>query len=56
MLAKNRRGISLSPLNKYYKEKRVYCPTKCMKTDFTTLILIDKCRATLDGPDDCGRS
>lgn len=50
-IASVRKPTILPPLKKSHKEKRLAWAKKYMKTDFSTVLFTDECRATLDGPD-----
>ena len=50
-LTKDMKVNKLPHLSKHHKEKRVIWAKKYMKTDFSTVMFSDECRATVDGPE-----
>ncbi len=46
-----RKSMRNPPLKQRHKDKRMEWVKKYMKTDFSSVIFTDECRARLDGPD-----
>lgn len=54
-MGKTKKPRCTPPLTPLHREKRLAWAREHMKTDFSTVLFTDECRATLDGPDGWSR-